>query len=192
RSPPREPSSRRSPTPGGGSIACITGALGVALVEMAIVITRKAAATGELDRVATALASARAELTALADADVAAFGRYMAALALPKADDAEKAARKLAIQSAALEAARAPLDAAQVAHRALALAESAVSLVKRSVLSDVLAGADILRGAAHAALRNVDINLPQIVEPTRSEIARTRVGLEAEIDATYSLVLALR
>jgi formiminotetrahydrofolate cyclodeaminase len=50
--------------------------------------------------------------------------------------------------------------------------------VKKSVASDVLAGADLLGGALSAVLRNVDVNLPSIAEPAaRSRFAAERTLL---------------
>ena len=181
-----------APTPGGGSIACLAGALGVALVQMALEVTRKSASTPELDAEVRTLAELRAELARLADRDVAAFEGYMAALGLPKASDDEKATRKAALGRAALAAADVPLRAAESLASALTRAENAARLTKRSVLSDVLAGADLLRGATAAALRNVDINLPQIPEAERAPVAAKRAEIDEQAQAAYARVVAFK
>ncbi len=151
------------PTPGGGSVAAISGALGLGLICMALEITsgRHDAApevTALLDRARTLLQ----ELKLHPDADVAAFGGYMAALALPKADEPQKSARRQAIQAAALAATAAPLAAARDFLAALELAELAAPLTHRGVVSDVGAGAHLLGAALQATLLNVDINLSSL------------------------------
>jgi formiminotetrahydrofolate cyclodeaminase len=181
-----------APTPGGGSIACVAGALGVGLVAMAVAVTKKSATTPELEALAVELAAHRAALETAADDDVAAFDGYMAALALPRTTDEEKSARKASLAAAAERAARPPARAAERLLAALGAAERAATLSKRSVVSDVFCGADLARGAALAALRNVDINLPQVAEPVRSELATSRAMLEREVEAAYARVLALR
>jgi len=171
----RERTASRAPTPGGGSVAAVTGSLAAGLVVMAAEISR---ASADSEPLAALVADGRrlvAELAAHADADVAAFEGYMAALGLPRASDAEKAARKQAMARAAVAASEAPLAAAATMAEVLALAARAEPLVKPSVLSDVLAGADLIRGALPAALRNVDVNLPFVGDDeTRRRLAERR------------------
>jgi formiminotetrahydrofolate cyclodeaminase len=170
----------RAPTPGGGSVACVCATLGAGLVIMALEISRAAPATDELDELLRQAKLLLAELSAHADGDVAAFAGYMAALALPRGSDEEKAARKAAIARAAVAATEAPLAAAKAMTDAIALAARAAPLVKASVLSDVDAGRDLLRGAVDAVLRNVDINLPAIGdEAIRQRLAERRDQLRA-------------
>lgn len=147
------------PTPGGGSVACVTATLGLGLVIMAVEITSKGGAD---EPTAGWLVSARrklAELSAHADRDVRAFDHYMLAYAMPRATDEEKATRKAAMQSALVACTECPLAAGEDMVGALELAKSTVLRVKRAVLSDVLAGADLLAGSVAAVLRNVDVNL---------------------------------
>ena len=181
-----------APTPGGGSIACVAGALGVGLVAMAIEVTRRTATSPELDEIATTLAEKVAALKSAADEDVAAFDAYMAVLAMPRATDEEKASRKAALSVAASRAAAVPLAAAQRMLAALVVAERAAGLAKKNIVSDVFAGADLVHGAAIAALRSVDINVPQLAEPKRTEVAASRSDVARDLEAAYARVLALR
>lgn len=169
------------PTPGGGSTAAISGALGAGLVVMALEISaRHNSAT---DEVRALLPEAHARLDALKphpDADVAAFDGYMAALGLPKTTPEEQAERKSAMQSAALSASRAPLAAARDLLAALQFAERAASTAHRNVVSDVGAGAHLLAGALHATLLNVDINLGGVPAGKRAELEAERRQLADE------------
>ena len=71
----------------------------------------------------------RAELVRLADEDVRVFGEVMAAYRMPRGDDTERAARRVAIQAALRGATEAPLalarTCAEVIERAAVAAEEA-------------------------------------------------------------------
>jgi formiminotetrahydrofolate cyclodeaminase len=179
-----------APTPGGGSVACVCGAMGTALVAMALEITLRTAPAERVDEIQGSLGRLRALIAATqahADRDVEVFGRYMAALGLPRADPTAAQARKAAVAGAALDATTAPLDAAADLVQALEIAVTARGLARRQVMSDVIAGADLLRGAVHAVLRNVDINLPGIADGEVAEaLARRRVELAASADALHA------
>lgn len=176
-----------SPTPGGGSIAPITGAFGLGLVLMALEVTQ---AKTPSEQLTTSLAHGHAllsELSAHADRDVAVFRAYMQALALPKSTAVEQAVRTSARQSAATDAARAPLAAAESCLLALELVESVHALVQRNIRSDLLAGADLLHGALSAVLRTVEINLPALGDASLRESITHRVEqLASAAAASYA------
>ena len=67
-----------------------------------------------------------------------------------------------------------PLEAAGLCVRALDLAGQAAQRAKPSILSDVEAGALLLRSAGEAVLLNVDINLPALGDGPQGS------GFEAE------------
>ncbi|HEX4459358.1 MAG TPA: cyclodeaminase/cyclohydrolase family protein [Polyangia bacterium] len=172
----RDQTASAAPTPGGGSVACVCATLGAGLVIMAGEITRKtkpAAELAELDRLLDELRALSAQLSASAEADVAVFGDFMAALKLPRGSDDEKAARKQAIGRAAVAACEAPLEAAGAMRLCLTLTANGGALIKPEVESDVKAGADLLRGALTAVLYNVDINLPYVPD---GDVKRTLVA----------------
>jgi formiminotetrahydrofolate cyclodeaminase len=174
----RDRTASAEPTPGGGSVACVAAALGAGLLVMAGEITNKASPTAELEawlRDARALIASLAEQ---ADDDVAFFERYLSALRLPKATEEERTTRKEALRGAALEATAAPLGASADMTRALELGVDLAKLAKKSVMSDVLAGADLLEGSIRASLRNVDANLAALGDgPERDAAARQRDAL---------------
>ena len=154
------------PTPGGGTAAAIAGAMGASLLMMVAGLT-KSRTGGEEERVA--LAEARASLTsvrerfaALADADSAAFNQVMAAYRLPKASDAEKAARTDAIQQALKAATTTPLDTLRAASEGLRLGKVVKTHGSPAAASDVDVGIGLLRAAAEGAAANVSINLESI------------------------------
>ena len=161
----RDRTASREPTPGGGSVAAVTAANGLALVLMALEINARR--KDPHPKVEDALARGKALLSPLsdcADEDIAAFGKYMTALRLPKNTPAEEEARARALATASAAALEAPLRAAERCVDALVLAREAAGMVHTGIVSDVGAGAALLHGALTAILYNVDINLKGITD----------------------------
>jgi glutamate formiminotransferase / formiminotetrahydrofolate cyclodeaminase len=184
-----------APTPGGGTAAAVTGATGAALVAMVGRLTagrkgyesvdaRMRTLVGEAD-------TARAELLELADRDAAAFETVMAAYRMPKDDDAEKAARRAAIETALDLAAEVPLEVARRCSRLLIAAREVVELGNASAASDGLAGAHLLHAGAQAALANVAINVTSMKDAARVAAISDEAGRLAEAEGSaLSLVTA--
>jgi formiminotetrahydrofolate cyclodeaminase len=187
----RDAAASDSPTPGGGSIAAISGALGMSLVLMSLEITRAKASHDELDAVTNEGRALLSALSAHADRDVLVFDRYRAALALPKTTDVERERRTTTLQKAILAATQVPLTAAEDCFRGLAYAENAARLVQKNVISDLLGGSDILHGALRSVLRNVTINLPSLRdEAQRQELASHASDVAKQAEACYARILA--
>jgi formiminotetrahydrofolate cyclodeaminase len=182
-----------SPTPGGGSIAPATAAFGLALVVMALEVTHKRRGSPELAR---AIAEGRELLDAIAahaDRDVAAYAQYVQARALPKADEAQRALRNSALQAALRMATQAPLAAAEACLEALRFGEASRRLVEGSIVSDVLAGADILLGSLKAVLRSAAVNLPAIADAAeRERFAEHARAIAVEAEQMYRRVVQER
>jgi formiminotetrahydrofolate cyclodeaminase len=113
------------------------------------------------------------ELTAHADADIAVFEDYMAALKLPRGTDEEKEVRRAALAGAAMAATEMPLNAAQSTLECLDLARQAAHVAHTGIVSDVAAGAALLHGALTGVLYNVDINLKSIKDANAASEYRT-------------------
>lgn len=158
------------PTPGGGSIAAVTAAFGLGLVQMAIAVTDDDALT-EHARRADDLA---ARIVPAADGDVADFTALMAAYGLPRGDADETAARSGQIETATVAATTRPLELIATLVESIRLSVTVEPLVKRSIVSDVLAGRDLLLGAARAAVRTADINLVALERSGSSSAADLR------------------
>lgn len=151
------------PTPGGGTAAAIAGAMGTSLLVM---VAGLAKSKNNTDEEKAALATARAaiepiitRLTALADADSAAFDAVMTAYRLPKSTDQEKSARTRAIQAALRGATEIPLETLRACAGALEQARAVADHGNRSAESDVGVAIGLLKAAAAGAAANVRINL---------------------------------
>jgi methenyltetrahydrofolate cyclohydrolase len=180
--------SSADPTPGGGAIAAVTAAFGIGLVQMAITISAGDAPTDQVTQLGAAQSRARelqAAVVEAADRDVAEFDALMAAYRMPRTDDDERSARSRAIDKATVTATQGPLSLAEAAIAAMELADRVEPLVKSTIVSDVQAGRDLLRGAVLAALRTADINLLGLEEHRHPEAA----GLRQRRDAVHRAVI---
>jgi glutamate formiminotransferase len=168
-------------TPGGGSAAAVSGAMGCGLGEMAIGITLKSKKLDEAKRppltaAHKALGEMRAAFDRLASDDAAAFDLFMAAMSLPK-DDASRPAK---MQAALVHAAEVPLRTAETAARALAAAKQAAPLAGAAVASDINCAIHLLKAAAQCAAENVRINIGGIKDPAAAK------GLESSLEKTLA------
>jgi formiminotetrahydrofolate cyclodeaminase len=179
------------PTPGGGAAAAVVGALGAALVEMTANLTighpRLADVQDQARRIEQRASELRSRLEQLGDADAEAFDRVTAAYRMPRADDAQKAARSQAIQAALRIAADVPLETARISAQVVEVAEEAAPLLNAAVISDVLVGALMAQAALNSAALNVEINLgsmtdPATIEQYAGQLAAAREGVAERVD----------
>lgn len=163
-------------TPGGGSAAAISGAMGCGLGEMALGITLKSKKLPEENRkpltaARLTLAEMRGTFDKLAEDDAKAFDRFMEAMSLPK-DDASRPAK---MQEALKHAAEVPLKTAQIAAGALSVARAASPLAGAAVASDINCAIHLLKAAAQCAAENVRINLSGIKDAGASKDLEERL-----------------
>ncbi|MFA6091595.1 MAG: glutamate formimidoyltransferase [Elusimicrobiota bacterium] len=158
------------PTPGGGSAAAVSGALGCALGQMAVGISSGSKKIDETRRKALEAArhefcGMRQQLQRLALEDATSFDLVMAAVKLPKEDPLRPAALAQALDAAA----QVPLRTAQTALEALRKARSAAPLAVGTVASDMACSAHLLRAAVSCALENVRINISSLKDPAAAQ-----------------------
>lgn len=152
-----------APAPGGGGGAAMAGALAAALASMVCNLTigkeKFAQQEPEVKELLDEAEEVRQSLLTLVEDDAAVFNSFMACYKLPKATEAEKAARTAAIRSAAKQAAEVPLAIARASYRALMLAERLVCIGNPGVITDGACSAILARAALRCAEYNVRINL---------------------------------
>jgi glutamate formiminotransferase/formiminotetrahydrofolate cyclodeaminase len=158
-----------TPTPGGGSVAALAGALGASLVQMVAGLTigkkKYAAVEPAMKEVRAQAQGLRERLAALMRRDSDAFEAVLAAARLPKATPGEEEVRARSVQRATLEAARVPLATAGLAAQVAELAGRAARDGNANAVTDAGSAAWLARAAGEAALLNVQINL-QSLEPS--------------------------
>jgi formiminotetrahydrofolate cyclodeaminase len=166
--------------PGGGSAAALAGAMGVSLLMMVAGLpkTRTGAPeeTADLAEASSRLHPLRDALVELVDRDSDAYRQVVAAFRLPKVSEAEKAARKEAIDAATRAAIDAPLDTMRLCQQALRGAVIVASNGSRKTTSDVGVAVELLVAALRGARLNVDINLAGLND--ESYAARIRDEVE--------------
>jgi formiminotetrahydrofolate cyclodeaminase len=173
------------PSPGGGAAAALAGALGAALVQMTANLSIGRPRLADVEEQARSIEDRAGDLcqqlAGLGDADSAAFDEVSAAYRLPRADDAQKAARTQAIQSALRTAAAVPMQTARLCAEVLAVAEEAAPILNPAVISDVVVGALLTQAALESAAINVEINLAVMtdaaaVQRLSDELVQIREG----------------
>jgi len=166
--------------PGGGSAAALAGAMGVSLLMMVAGLpkTRTGAPeeTADLAEASSRLHPLRDALVELVDRDSDAYRQVLAAFRLPKVSEAEKAARKEAIDAATRAAIDTPLDTMRLCQQALRGAVIVASNGSRKTTSDVGVALELLVAALRGARLNVDINLAGLND--ESYAARIRDEVE--------------
>lgn len=155
-----------TPTPGGGSVSALAGALAAALGEMICGITLKkkslAAHHPAVQATRDHLAGLRNRLMEAVDRDAASYEAVLAAIKLPKATEAERARRAGAIESASKKAAEAPLETAQLAVHVSRLVESLRPITAPQAASDLAVALAMAEAARQGAIENIRANLPSI------------------------------
>jgi len=185
-----------APTPGGGSVAALAGALGSALVAMVGNLTWRRPERREdreaLARLAREAQDLKERLLHGVHEDSAAFDGILAARRLPQGTEAEKAARTEAIRRAEQRAVEVPWQTLQAAARVAELAARAVEIGYDQCRSDAGAAAAMAVAAAEGAALNVRINLVGRTDPEAESLrSRTRELLEAARRAARTALAAL-
>jgi len=165
-----------SPTPGGGSVAALAGALGAALISMVgnLTVGKKKYEDVEEDvkRIISFSEKLRYELSQLIEEDVKAFNNFMATYKMPKETEDEKRVRTEKIQEALIEAARVPLKVAYKCLDILSLSQEVAEKGNINVVSDAGVAVLIAEAALESAILNVKINLRMIKdEKVRTELS---------------------
>jgi glutamate formiminotransferase/formiminotetrahydrofolate cyclodeaminase len=151
-----------SPTPGGGSVAALSGALGAALVSMVAALTigkKKYAEVEEaIKEIRKDSEALRSRLTRLIERDAEAFEAVMHAYKMPRGNEGEEMARSAAIQRSLLAASQVPLETIERALEVIELAERAAEIGNVNAVSDAGVAAYMGEAAARGAALNVRIN----------------------------------
>lgn len=167
-------------TPGGGSAAAVSGAMGAALVSMVCNLTvgkkKYADVEEEMKALLARSEDLRRQLIDLITADVKVFNQVMAAYGMPRETEDEKEARTEAIQAALKKAALVPLDCARACAEVMKLSRPAAEKGNLNVVSD--AGVAVL--AAYAGLRSAALNVYINLAGIKDEAFVTEKGGELE------------
>lgn len=170
-----------SPTPGGGSVAALCGALSASLSGMVCNLTigkeRYEDVRKDMERALADSLRLMERLTELIDEDAEAYESVVAALRLPKETQEEKKKRIEAMQNALRRAITVPYEVMELALESLRVAYLIARKGNEGAISDSGTAAMTAYASLHAASMNVRLNLKEI------EDASFREKLEEKLEA---------
>jgi formiminotetrahydrofolate cyclodeaminase len=155
--------SSSSPAPGGGAVAALAGALGVALTVMVCRLTvgkkKYLEVEEEMKKILADAEKLRTTFVGLIAKDTEAYLKVVEAHGLPKDTEPQKALRSVAVMEATKEATLVPLEVMKHCIDALALAQDVSAKGNMGAVSDAGVSAIMLHAASESAALNVKINL---------------------------------
>ena len=174
-----------TPTPGGGSVAAISGALGASLIAMVGNLTfgKKdyEAVWQAAEKLANTAQQLKMEFLTSADRDADAFDAVMKAMRLARKGEPE------ALQQAVMLAIDVPLSVMKNGIRLLEIACEMAKIGNRNALSDVAVATEMAMTAVKAGKENVEINLPMVDDDdTKDKIKHEADKLLQEANKLYS------
>jgi glutamate formiminotransferase len=174
-----------TPTPGGGSVSALAGALAAALGEMVcdLSLGKKSVAAHhvQVKDALGRLTELRNQLELQVDHDAASYDAVVAALRKPKATEAEQAERARAIEEASKSAALVPLATAEMAFDVRRRVQELLGVTFAGAASDLAVALGMSEAAIKGAVVNVRANLPLIHD------AKWVTEIEAKVQALASL-----
>jgi len=187
----------KSSTPGGGSVAALSGATAAALVSMVcnLSIEKKSCKENEdeLKEILQTSEKLRELFSELVDQDVEAFGDVMSALRMPKNNDEERLLRNEALEHALEKATYVPLRTMEHGAKVLMLANRVSQICNKNVISDVGVAAIMAESAVHSAYFNIAINLANIgsqdfIDRIENKTEQIMDDIEGIADETIEIV----
>lgn len=155
-----------TPTPGGGSVAALAGALSASLAEMVCGVSLKrkslSAHHPALEAARNRLAGLREKLMENVDRDAQSYDAVVRAFKLPKNTEVEQTARNQALEAASMQASVVPLETAELA---LAVGSEIARLAGITVpqaTSDLSVASLLASTARQGGFENVRANLSSI------------------------------
>jgi formiminotetrahydrofolate cyclodeaminase len=181
-----------APTPGGGSVAALSGALAAGLLVMVCDLTlgnrRYAAVADEMAHWRALAEQQRIALQELVQDDVAAFTGWAAAYRLPRGD----ATRAAALQRALQRSTEVPLATIRAVAALLPACAPLAGAGNRLAVSDVGAALHLIVAAARSAALSVDINLAALDDDAFRQAVRAETdALLRTVDDVAAAVLPL-
>ena len=160
----------KSPEPGGGSVAALTGSLGAGLVSMVCSLTLGKEKYKDVQPQVEALIKEseklRVEMQDLIQKDTEVYGGLSEVYKMPKNTDAEKAARTAKMQEALKKACQVPFEIGLKSLEVAQLAQRAAEIGNVAAVSDAGVAVLLAQACAQSAALNVKINVNSIKDDT--------------------------
>jgi glutamate formiminotransferase / formiminotetrahydrofolate cyclodeaminase len=176
-------------TPGGGSVAALSGALAASLAQMVAGLSSKkksqAAHVNQLSQVVSEMRIAGGELAGAIDQDARAYDAVLAAFKLPKDTPEDSRRRDNAIQEATRGAAEVPMAVARKSLEIFERLGQLEAISSPSMLSDIRVARLMAVAAVRGALENVAINLDSIADQSFVAAMRSHItAIQSRLSGT--------
>jgi len=169
----------KSPEPGGGSVAALTGALGAGLVSMVSNLTlgkeKYKDVQPQIESLLKESEKLRKEMQDLIQKDTEAYGSLSDVYKMPKNTDAEKAARTANMQEALKKACQVPFEIGLKSLEVAKLAERAAAIGTVAAVSDAGVAVLLAQACAQSSALNVKINVNSIKDEAFNKETWTRM-----------------
>ena len=188
----------KSPEPGGGSVAALTGSLGAALVSMVGNLTlgkeKYKDVQPQIEELLKASEKLRHEMQDLIQKDTEAYGALSAVYKMPKNTDEEKVARTARMQEALKIACQVPFEIGLKSLEVAKLSLRAAEIGNVGAVSDAGVAVLLAQACAQSAALNVKINVNSIKDEAYNKDTWSRMqdvlqqvaGLERSVmEMTY-------
>jgi formiminotetrahydrofolate cyclodeaminase len=187
--------SSNSPTPGGGNVAALCGALSASLGTMVCNLTigkkKYSDVEVEMNELKDKLHAYADKFIILAKNDNEAFERVMDAFKLPKETDELKRLRTEAIEKSTLEAASVPAEVIKNCREVIPLLEIISKKGNQNSLSDTGVAIAVIAAASEGALLNVLINYSSLNEKQKAaELLMRAENLNNEVKEEAQFLLS--
>ena len=167
-----------APAPGGGSVSALEGALGAALTSMVCALTLGKKKYADVQDLAAAMEKQAIALKDryldIIDRDTEAFNAVSAVFSMPKETDADKAARKAAMQAALKLCTATPMEMMELAVETLRMIDTVSGKLNASAASDLGCAILAMKSAIQGAWLNVLINVGGIDDAAFAQEAREK------------------
>lgn len=156
----------KSPEPGGGSVAALTGALGAGLISMVANLTigkeKYKEVQEDIEQLLKESEKLRVEMQDLIQKDTEAYGALSLVYKMPKNTDEEKAARTAKMQEALKTACQVPFEIGLKSLEVAKLAKRAAEIGNVAAVSDAGVAVLLAHACVQSAALNVKININSI------------------------------
>jgi glutamate formiminotransferase/formiminotetrahydrofolate cyclodeaminase len=174
-----------SPTPGGGNVSALCGALASSLGTMVCSLTigkkKYLDVEAEMMKIRNKLEAYKEHFLELAEKDNAAFDKVMEAFKLPKETEEEKTKRLKKIEEATLEAVKVAEEVINFCKEILPLIRTIAEKGNQNSVSDAGVAALLLSTASQGAYLNVLINCTSLKDNMEAKDILTDATIKKEV-----------
>ncbi|MDF1612420.1 MAG: cyclodeaminase/cyclohydrolase family protein [Stygiobacter sp.] len=176
--------SSNSPTPGGGNVAALCGALasslGIMVCNLTIGKKKYAEVENEMIIIKDNLLKYQSDFIELGKNDNLAFDKVMNAIKLPKESEEEKEIRNQEIEKATIGAAEVPSQVMQSAKEILPLLKTIIEKGNKNSISDAGVAVALTETASKGAYLNVLINCSSLNNQIIAQEIKKRADIMLE------------